>query len=125
VQLDRVLFTDRGRTLLQEVHVLRAVLVCLITGCAASSSGIDSASITCPPDSTLSYENFGRVLIAEQCLSCHTNKERPPLTTQAAIQSYRQAVMENAVTTTSMPKGASMPLEERELLGEWLACGAP
>jgi hypothetical protein len=106
--------------------VLRAVLVCLaIAGCASDSSGIDPASIACPPDSTLTYENFGRVLIADQCLSCHTTKERPALTTQATIQSYRQSIMNTAVTSTKMPKDSSMLLAEREMLGEWLACGAP
>jgi len=106
--------------------VIRAVLVCLaMTGCATNSSGIDSASITCPPDSTLTYENFGQPLIADQCLSCHTTKERPALTSQEAIQSNRQAILSNAVTSTKMPKGSSMQLDERDMLGEWLACGAP
>lgn len=106
--------------------MFRAVLVCLaIAGCATNSSGVDPASITCPPDSTLTYENFGRVLVADQCLSCHTSKERPALTTQAAIQSSRQVIIGAAVTSTKMPKDSSMPLDEREMLGEWLACGAP
>jgi uncharacterized membrane protein len=100
--------------------------VCLvIAGCASNSSGTDSASITCPPDSTLTYENFGKVLIADQCLSCHTTKERPALTTQGAIQSNRQVILKSAVTSTNMPKGSAMQLAEREMLGEWLACGAP
>jgi uncharacterized membrane protein len=107
--------------------VSRAVLVCLVLAACAtnSSSGIDPASITCPPDSTLTYENFGQVLIADQCLSCHASKQSPTLTTQEAIQSNRQAILKVTVTGTKMPKDASMPLEERELLGEWLACGAP
>jgi uncharacterized membrane protein len=107
--------------------VSRAVLACLfLAGCASNpSSGIDAASITCPPDSTLTYENFGQILIADHCLSCHTSQEKPALTSQAAIQSNQQAIMDAAVTSTKMPKSSSMPLDERELLGEWLACGAP
>lgn len=106
--------------------MLRAVLACLaLAGCASNASGIDPASITCPPDSTLTYENFGRVVLEEQCLSCHAAKERPTLTTPDAIRSNRQAILRSAVTSTSMPEDSSMPLEERELLGEWLACGAP
>ena len=110
-----------------EAHVLRAVLACLvIAGCATDySSGIDPASVTCPPDSTLTYENFGEALITENCLSCHTSKERPTLTTQQAIQTNRQAILKESVTSTRMPEGTSMLLEERELLGEWIACGAP
>jgi uncharacterized membrane protein len=106
--------------------VFRAVLACLvIAGCTSNSSGVDSASITCPPDSTLTYENFGQVLVTEQCLSCHASKERPALTTKESIQSNRQLILRSAVTSTSMPKGSAMQLAEREMLGEWLACGAP
>jgi uncharacterized membrane protein len=106
--------------------MLRAALVCLvISGCATNSTGVDTASITCPPDSTLTYENFGQPLVTDQCLSCHATAQKPALATQAEIQGNRQAILKVAVETTQMPKGSAMGLDERQLLGEWLACGAP
>jgi hypothetical protein len=125
---DRVLLRERwiARRSPREVHVLRSALVCLvISGCAANSTGVDSASITCPPDSTLTYENFGQPLVVDHCLSCHATSQRPALATQPEIQSNRQAILKVAVETTQMPKGSAMGLDERQLLGEWLACGAP
>lgn len=108
--------------------MIRAVLVCLvISGCASNggSTGTDTSAVTCPPDSTLTYENFGKVLIEDQCLSCHTSKEKPALTTQAAIQTNASKILRVTVTSSQMPKGSSMLADERQLLGEWLACGAP
>ena len=106
--------------------MIRAFLVCLaISGCASNSTGVDTAAVTCPPDSTLTYENFGKILIQDQCLSCHASKEKPSLSTQAQVQANAQAILRASVTGTQMPKGGSMLLDERQLLGEWLACGAP
>lgn len=106
--------------------MFRAVLLCvLIAGCSgASSTGIDVSTLTCPPDSTLTYENFGQPLFENRCLSCHDRK-RPILETVDQILANRDSILQEAVATTSMPQNEDMPLEERELLGEWLACGAP
>ena len=104
-----------------------AVLVSLVVGACAtdSSTGIDPSAITCPPESTLTYENYGQLVIEEQCLSCHASKERPKLGTLEDVRASRQAIMRTAVSSTSMPRGTGMLLEERQILGEWLACGAP
>ena len=103
-------------------------LSCLVfTACAtnAAPSGITTSDVTCPPDSTLTYANFGEVFIADNCLSCHPTKARPDLSQLTVIQNNPQSLMKVAVTGTSMPKGSSMAIEDRQLLGEWLACGAP
>ncbi|HEU4730012.1 MAG TPA: cytochrome c [Kofleriaceae bacterium] len=98
----------------------------LVTACASSpSSGIAASEITCPPDSTLTYENFGSTLIADNCLACHAAKQRPTLATQAAVQANKAAIINVAVTGTKMPSNGSMSIDERQMLGEWLACGAP
>jgi len=103
-----------------------AIVVLVFSACATdSSSGITAESVVCPPDSTLTYETFGEVFISENCQSCHASKERPALGTQAAVQKNAKALINTAVTSTSMPRGTSMSIEDRELLGEWLACGAP
>jgi uncharacterized membrane protein len=99
--------------------------IVFVAACADSSTGIDTAALTCPPDSTLTYQSFGEPLIADRCLSCHASRESPRLTSVEQIRANSAAIMESAVGTSKMPEGIGMSLEERELLGEWLACGAP
>jgi hypothetical protein len=41
------------------------------------------------------------------------------------VQANAAAILDVAVYTDAMPSDANMALAERELLGEWLACGAP
>ena len=102
-------------------------LSCLVvTACATNApSGIATSDVTCPPDSTLTYANFGEIFVADNCLSCHPSKARPDLSQLSVIQNNPQSLVRVAVTGTSMPKGTSMAIGDRELLGEWLACGAP
>ena len=99
----------------------------ILSACTSGSSpsGITAESLTCPPDSTLTYDNFGATFMADNCLSCHTTKEQPHLTSVAAIRSHTKKIISEAVTSTSMPQDASMSDDERALLGEWLTCGAP
>jgi len=98
----------------------------LVAACtSSSSSGIAAQDVVCPTDSTLTYESFGSTFLTDNCLSCHTSKERPALTTHAAVVANKNNILSAAVTSTKMPADSSMAVEERQLLGEWLACGAP
>ena len=107
--------------------MLRAILISILLGACttASSTGIDISTLECPPDSTLTYENFGEPAIDYHCLSCHATKERPTLITLDQVRANKQAILREAVATTSMPDGEDMLLDDRQRLGEWLACGAP
>jgi uncharacterized membrane protein len=107
--------------------MFRFAAICLLSAACAndSSTGIDTAALTCPPDSTLTYGTYGQVTIEENCLSCHAGKENPRLVTVEEIRANKAAIMREAVASTNMPDSSGMLLEERELLGEWLACGAP
>jgi uncharacterized membrane protein len=89
----------------------------------ASSTGI--APVSCPTDSTLTYANFGSAFISDNCLSCHTSKEKPALATEAQIQANAAHILQQAVYTDAMPQDNDVTIAERELLGEWIACGAP
>jgi hypothetical protein len=103
-------------------------MMCLLfaAACASStSSGIAASDVVCPADSTLTYESFGSTFLSDNCLSCHTSKERPALTTRAAVVANKDKILSAAVTSTTMPADGSIAIEERQLLGEWLACGAP
>ena len=104
-----------------------AMLSVLFAACTsgAPSTGIDTSTLTCPPDSTLRYDNFGQLLISDNCIACHDGKDSPRLATVEAVRANRDRIMEAAVATSAMPHGTDMPLAQRELLGEWLACGAP
>jgi hypothetical protein len=104
---------------------VRVAAILFLVGCTSSSgqpTGI--SNLSCPPDSTLTYANFGEDSISTNCLSCH-NRTSPLLTMQAQVQAEASTILEIAVYTDAMPRSANMPLPERELLGEWLACGAP
>lgn len=90
---------------------------------SASSTGI--SEVSCPQGSELTYASFGQAFFMDYCLSCHASKERPTLATQAQIQANSARILQEAVYTTAMPEGADMTLAERQMLGEWLACGAP
>nr|HEX4319041.1 hypothetical protein [Kofleriaceae bacterium] len=100
------------------------VVLALVAACtSASSTGITSASLTC--DTTLTYDNFGSAFFENNCLSCHATQEQPRLTTQAAIQSNASRILDEAVYTTAMPQDADIATAERQMLGDWLVCGAP
>ena len=106
---------------------MRRALLCLavLSACTDTSTGLTAADITCPSDSTLTYASFGSSFMSDNCLSCHAAKERPILTSQAAIVANKSAILSAAVMSTAMPQGGSLSTAERKLLGEWLSCGAP
>ena len=101
--------------------------ICLIfAACgAAASTGIDISTLECPPTSALTYEDYGQLVIEDNCLSCHAGNESPRLGTVEEIRANKDAILREAVASTAMPDNADMTLEERQVLGEWLACGAP
>jgi hypothetical protein len=107
--------------------IRRIAILLLFAACSggSSSTGIDVSSITCPPDSTLTYESYGQLVIEEHCLACHAGKESPRLGTVEEIRANKNSILREAVASTAMPDNSDMTLEERQVLGEWLACGAP
>lgn len=114
----------------EEPHGARPLgmkLLCclLLTACTSAAESTGISEVSCPTDSTLTYDNFGSAFFTDNCLSCHASRERPTLSTQAQILANKSSILQEAVYTTAMPEDASMDLSERELLGEWLACGAP
>lgn len=102
-------------------------------GAVACGSDLgDSTGSTCPAESTLTYDNFGKNFMQTHCLACHADggSESPALSTLAEIQAHlgdvdRAAAAGPNAVNTFMPEGSSVPEEERRKLGEWLACGAP
>jgi uncharacterized membrane protein len=105
--------------------MLKYVLLVALAACTGGASSTGIAQVSCPTDSTLSYANFGQDFMATNCLSCHATKERPFLSTQAEVKANASKILQEAVYTDAMPQDSNMDNAEREMLGEWLACGAP
>jgi hypothetical protein len=96
-------------------------------------SSLDERS--CPPDSFVSFENFGGPFLLDHCKGCHSSalpadmRQDAPVgvdfdsladVRQWAPRIWARAADQNA----TMPPVGAPGFEERTLLGEWLACGA-
>jgi hypothetical protein len=111
-------------------------------GCGGESSifGPPTESV-CPPTSTLTYNNFGKGFMESFCVKCHdSNKMGDQRQGAPSFHDFDTLFGIKAVsnhideTTASGPAGTndSMPntnpkptLEQRQQLGEWIACGMP
>lgn len=96
---------------------------------------------TCPDDSTLTYENFGQQFMEDYCLRCHgedvTGDARKGAPDDHNFTDWMDImVLSNHIdqyagsgpdATNEMmpPSDPKPPLEERQKLSEWIACGAP
>lgn len=90
----------------------------------------------CPPGGTdLTYESFGQSFLDDHCQRCHASasgdRNGAPSayafdTRDDVIEWADRIYARSAASNTSMPPGPDGPaIEERDLLAEWLACGAP
>ncbi len=107
---------------------MRWLLFRFLIGCSGDSAGgtgIDIDALECPPSSTLTYQNYTAEWIQDRCLRCHSGQSKPMLTSIESVMANKQAILESTVATTAMPEDLNIPLEERQLLGEWFACSAP
>ncbi len=94
----------------------------------------------CPDGSSLTYATFGQKFMADYCLRCHSSevegaaRMKAPadhnFDSLAEIELYAEHIDQMAAagpdnTNATMPPIEPKPTEEeREKLGEWLACGA-
>ena len=121
-----------------ELLALVPALVCaLIVG--ALSSGCKETTLedrVCPPEgTTLSYENFGKPFLDANCQRCHGEPSEGRNGAPSGydfgsvedVRTYKSRIFSRAAAdNTTMPPGPDdPPIEERERLAEWLACGAP
>ncbi|MGE3455159.1 MAG: hypothetical protein AB7O24_08625 [Kofleriaceae bacterium] len=96
---------------------------------------------TCPPTSTLTYNNFGKSFMERYCTECHDSDlvgdDRQGAPTFHDFDSlYGIKAVSNHIDETTaagpaavndgMPQDDPKPtLDERYQLGEWIACGMP
>lgn len=96
---------------------------------------------TCPQGSTLTYATFGQAFLDQYCTRCHSSSlagsarngapKYHDFDTVGGVRSVSDHIDQTAAsgpatTNTSMPPSGPLPsIEDRQKLGEWLACGAP
>lgn len=111
----------------------RAILFVALVGSAlaASCGWEEMADYPCPPGgTTLTYDNFGKQFFAGYCVTCHggpNGYSSRSFTDVATIRAQAADIFRNAARdNTTMPPGPDdPPKDQRYMLGEWLACGAP
>ncbi len=90
----------------------------------------------CPEDSFLTFENFGAMFFLNYCTGCHASglpadqRQGAPVEVNfddiGDIRQWDGVIWGRAADqNTTMPPLGVPPADEREMLGEWLACGAP
>ena len=113
----------------------------LLGGCNSAPLYGPPTEAVCPPSSTLSYVTFGQPFMAAYCVQCHSSTLMGPdrhgapllhdFDTLYGIEPFIDHIdwttaSGPAATNTAMPISDPRPsLAERQLLGEWLACGVP
>ena len=112
-----------------------ASLVALLLAACLGGTTEELDEEPCPPDSELTYDNFGASFLDGNCQPCHASasedRNGAPVSftfdTADDVRSHRERIFARAAgRNTSMPPGPDdPPAEERALLAEWLACGAP
>ena len=90
----------------------------------------------CPPDSVLTYESFGGPFMYSYCSGCHSKdlpegmRQDAPMgadfDTLETTRAWSKRIWARAGDhNLTMPPIGGPGDDEREMLGEWLACGAP
>jgi hypothetical protein len=121
---------------------MRAALfiVLLASACEKPVFGPPTQS-TCPDDSQLTYESFGKPFMEKYCTECHSSTKRGDdrmgaptfhdFDTLFGIMAVSDHIDETsaagpAAVNEGMPQDGPFPtLLERRKLGEWIACGMP
>lgn len=113
-----------------------ATVALALVSCAEDQAPAVPEDRLCPSESFLTYENFGAPFLSEHCTGCHSAlvpddmRQQAPrgidFETLAKVRErdgliFRRAADDNA----TMPPIGGPGAEERRLLGDWLACGAP
>ena len=126
-------------------ELLALSLLAALVGCgepAEDAAGDDDDPVPliegrdCPDEAWVTYESFGSPFLSNWCTGCHSSGLEAPDRQGAplgmdfdtlagarahAVRIYARAGDANA----TMPPASGPHADERELLGDWLACGMP
>jgi hypothetical protein len=94
------------------------------------------AERTCPEESPLTFEDFGGPFLYSWCTSCHSSgmpegqRQNAPVGVDFdSLEDARawadRIWLRAADHNITMPPVGGPDTDERAMLGEWLACGAP
>ena len=114
------------------------------SGTSSGDSGTDTAAPTdpyidgrdCPEDVVATWTNFGQGFLLTHCVGCHSSllgegeRGGAPMgadfETQEQVQAWLGPIYSRSGDdNTTMPPVDSIASEDRYVLGDWLACGAP
>lgn len=121
-----------------------SILMSLAAGCTKEGDAPEGPAArvpivtdggACPPESFLSWENFGEPFLLDQCTGCHSSA-LPEGTRQNApmgvdfdgyenTRAWGSRIFARAAIDVSMPPAYIEIPGERALLAEWLRCDAP
>ena len=120
---------------------MRALVLALLAACGPDSIWGPPTESTCPPASTVTYDNFGKEFMTKYCTRCHSSELRGAarmgapsfhdFDTLYGIRAVSNHIDETtaagpAAINKGMPPDSPAPTdEERYKLGEWIACGMP
>jgi uncharacterized membrane protein len=90
----------------------------------------------CPDDSFLTWENFGAMYVLNYCTGCHSSglpaDQRQGAPTEvnfddlSDVRTWAASIwLRSGDDNETMPPFGIASADERHMLGEWLACGAP
>ena len=107
----------------------------LVAGCGNDTEILPPHDDTCET-SILTYENFGEPFMLDWCRGCHAEglpadmrQGAPSALNFDDLSTIRELAPVISINATGaapmMPPAAGPSPEERLLLAEWLACGAP
>lgn len=119
-----------------------ALPLLLALGCTEGQEEEEALSgAVCPEASTVTWKSFGEGFMTAYCTRCHStalagavrqgapsdhNFETAELVREQIEHIDGEAAAGPDAVNTAMPIGSPTPTEdERRMLGEWLACGAP
>jgi uncharacterized membrane protein len=114
-------------------RAVRSTFVLLFALGACTSEALKLEDVECPDTGTeLTYDSFGADFFAAHCNRCHSNASSGAprafnFDTHEDIRRHAARIFVRAAgPNTSMPPGPNdPPAAERDMLAEWLACGAP
>jgi len=104
---------------------------------ACSEASLETNEVSdCPPDSAIDWQSFAEPLLLNHCTGCHSShlpegaRAKAPLgvdfdTHEKTLMWLERIAARSAGENTTMPPIDTLTAQERALLGEWIACGAP
>ena len=127
--------------MMKTIHLAALALALALTPAGCHGHDGTPTEADCPTGSTLTWANFGQKFMTDYCTRCHASQltgaarhgapsfhdfDTPSGVRAVADHIDEEAASGPAATNTAMPPdGAKPTLEERQQLGEWLACDAP